>query len=211
MLARFSIFCRSIHCRTRARTGQVTLIVTLLASGLILAIPLSSARAQTTVTPVPTATSPGEGTELAPGGWQPSSDSYPAPGTVTTSIPTQIAVSPTPLPPAVSPSPTIGGAATVTPGFPTPIFPTLTPNLTLAVPVITTTSGLTTTATLIPLPALTLVFPKQRVAALLVTATPDPRQPLPPWTQPQRLVPLALVGMIWVILAGWFYYAQREL
>jgi hypothetical protein len=75
--------------------------------------------------------------------------------------------------------------------------------------VITTTTGLTVTATLIPLPELTLVFPKQG-AALLVTATTDPATPAPPWTQPQRLVPLALIGLIWVILAGWFFYSQRE-
>lgn len=205
MPTRFSDLHWSSRCHDLTRPGRTALVLALLASMLVLAMPFSSAGAQATVTPSPTATSPGDVAYPPP---VPTDPNY----TQTPNAYPGAEGSQTPLvPPTVGPSPTAGLAATVTPAFPTPVFPTLTPNLTLAVPVITTASGLTTTATLIPLPALTLVFPQQRAAAELVTATPDPSQPPPPWTQPQRLVPLALIGMIWVILAGWFFYSQREL
>jgi hypothetical protein len=76
--------------------------------------------------------------------------------------------------------------------------------------VITTTANLTVTATLIPLPTLTLIFPEPTEVAMLVTATPQATPPSP-WSNPRRLVPMALVVMIWVILGAWFYYSQRNI
>jgi hypothetical protein len=76
---------------------------------------------------------------------------------------------------------------------------------------IVTTSPLTTTTTMIPMPELTLVFPKTREAASLVTATAEPPPAEGPWSSPQRIAPLALVLLVWLILGIWFYYSQRNL
>ncbi len=67
------------------------------------------------------------------------------------------------------------------------------------------------TATLIPLPSLTLVFPTHSPAALAqVPAGGDLANQKPPSSTPQRLLPLALIGLVWLILASWWIYTLRK-
>ena len=95
--------------------------------------------------------------------------------------------------------PTSPQGATLIPGQPTP-FVNINPP-----------SNPGATTTLVPLPALTMIFPAQQEAALLVTATPISSETSSVWATPQRLVPLGLIVMIWVILGAWFFYSQRTL
>ncbi len=73
------------------------------------------------------------------------------------------------------------------------------------------TGYMTETATLIPLPELTLIFPQQNQSSLLITATPNAALESSSWATPQRIVPLALILLIWIILGSWFYFSQRNL
>jgi hypothetical protein len=134
--------------------------------------------------------------------------SYPGPGGSPTAAGTQ-----TPLPGVTNTSVTPGAAftASVTPSFSTASPTFALPGSGSQTPASFSTGFPVTMGTLRPLPALTLVFPKPKQAALLITATPDLQAEAVPWSQPQRLVPLALVVLIWVALAAWFYYTQRNL
>jgi hypothetical protein len=150
---------------------------------------------------------------------------YPAPGTedpnaLNTSTPVSYPGpegNPSPVP--NSPTPTLRSATATLSGLQPALTPspggtllqgTITPTRIQEGSEISTTANLTETATLIPLPNLTLIFPEPTEIALLVTATPEAAPPSP-WSTPRRLVPLTLVVMIWVILGAWFYYSQRNI
>jgi hypothetical protein len=72
------------------------------------------------------------------------------------------------------------------------------------------TGTITQTATLIPLPSLTLVFPTYSPAALAQAPTGEPVSQAAPSQMPQRLLPVALIGLIWLILASWWIYTLRK-
>ncbi len=93
------------------------------------------------------------------------------------------------------------------PGAPTPpgLTPTEVPG---AAPVFTDT--ITQSATLIPLPSLTLIFPTPSPAALAQAPTEAPVRPAAPAQTPQRLLPVALIGLIWLILVTWWIYTLRK-
>jgi hypothetical protein len=99
---------------------------------------------------------------------------------------------------------------TLVAGTPTPPFGAASQTAALTAE-IETTSPMTTTTTLIPMPELTVIFPETREAASLVTATAATPPAGGPWSSPQRIAPLALVLLVWLILGVWFYYSQRNL
>jgi hypothetical protein len=91
----------------------------------------------------------------------------------------------------------------------TPATPGLTPSqVPGAAPVFTDT--ITQSATLIPLPSLTLVFPAPSPAALAQAPAEAPAPAAAPAQTPQRLLPVALIGLVWLILAAWWIYSLRK-
>lgn len=143
---------------------------------------------------------PGNATEVYS---TPTANTYPGPaGTQAPSATNAPFASATPRLVTSTPAllPTVPQAATLTPGG------AATPSAVINPPL-----NLPATPTLVPLPALTMIFPSHQEAAPLVTATPFPTEPSSAWATPQRVVPLALIVMIWVILGAWFFYSQRNL
>jgi hypothetical protein len=158
-------------------------------------------------------------------------------GATSTHAPTATTSSGYPAPETLSPEVyytptrrTYPGAATAPPAAATAI-PTASPTLQLSQPPTfspSTQEGTTSTeaatmtppsftgnetevATLIPLPPITMIFPEEKQASMLITATPNATVETGSCATPQRIIPLALILLIWVILGVWFYYSQRTL
>jgi len=71
------------------------------------------------------------------------------------------------------------------------------------------------TATLIPLPSITMIFPKSPTSGQLVAVAgqniSSNNAPRSGWRSPQRLAVIAIVLAVWVILGGWFFFSFRRL
>ena len=80
---------------------------------------------------------------------------------------------------------------------------------------ITPPPGLTATATLIPLPTITLQFPKSTVTEFLLMARRQPgsqdlskQEEISGLTRLRRLWPFILLFTIWIVLGVWFIFSQ---
>jgi hypothetical protein len=83
---------------------------------------------------------------------------------------------------------------------------------------ITPPPGLTATATLIPLPTITLQFPKATETGFLLVARRQPgsqdlskQEEISGFTRLRRLWPFVLLFTIWIVLGVWFIFSQMIL
>jgi hypothetical protein len=79
------------------------------------------------------------------------------------------------------------------------------------------TELITGTATLVPLPEITLQFPTAIAQAEPVNPQAQPVQGnsakennRPAWLTLQRAIFLGIILLIWIILGGWFYFSYRR-
>ena len=99
---------------------------------------------------------------------------------------------------------TVTKTVTVTTTMPVDPLVTITPPL-----------GLTATATLIPLPTITLQFPKATEPGFLLMARRQPgsqdlskQEKISDLTRLRRLWPFVLLFTIWIVLGVWFVFSQ---
>lgn len=142
---------------------------------------------------------------------------YPGPDTSTTETSTPEPYpgpeTTTPIPSTVTPT---SAQRTATPGA---VTPTLPQHIFTATPPsdenLTTTIGITTTATatLIPFPELQVIFPTVVVAEVKGQASADlsGRANSMSWFTWDRLLFLAFILLIWLLLGSWFYFSLRRL
>jgi hypothetical protein len=138
-------------------------------------------------------------------------------GSVTTSITPSITGSITPLVTQTetpSPTPTATGIPT---GTPTSTLPTsITASATLPLP-IETSAEITATVKYKPLPLITYQYPQITQTDVLLKLEHQPDEPgttkagaSTAWTKVARLWPLGLLLLVWLGLAAWFVFAQRN-
>jgi hypothetical protein len=174
--------------------------------GLVSAVPGSPTNTPTATAPVPdtlTPTSTSPGSYPGPAATATHSNPYPGPGTVT---PTSTATA-VPSPTFTTPTspPTMVTTSSATSSLTTPEETVLAPP----------TQPLSATATLIPFPTITLIYPN--------TPTPESASVLPtPGSSGetggsdsaggmQHYTPLVFVLLIWLLLGVWFYFSARQL
>lgn len=76
---------------------------------------------------------------------------------------------------------------------------------------------MTSTATLIPLPTIVMVFPgipSPTNSKVIVGSSPPKEESsdhgLARWTSPDRLVLIGMIALIWILLGGWFVFSMRR-
>ena len=78
--------------------------------------------------------------------------------------------------------------------------------------------GLTSTATLIPLPTIAMVFPgipsptdSGDILKSPALKEKSPENGLARWTNPEQLVLMGMIVLIWILLVGWFFFSMRRM
>lgn len=166
----------------------------------------------TTATWTPTLT---QSADSQPTGTATSLTTTPSTNTVTPSPTSNLTQSPTPTPNRFIPTST----RTVSPAYPAPVTTdtpevnlSSTPGVVILPDQLTPTSPIAS-ATLIPLPSITFIFPEQDETTS-ESATPevdDQSGKDTIWDSPQSIVLISAIGLIWVILASWVFIAIRRM